>query len=875
MPHRKLLTITALLSAVVTARALDDAHGDPLPAGAHARLGTIRWRHGGLAGFVAFSPDGKRVLSAADDRLFRLWDYPSGKEIRRFGPQAPDDRFRPVSYGQTGMPVAVTRDGKVAACYFEGNTVRLYEVATGKELPALKDPTNPSGLTTNTALEFSPDGRHLAVRQFDTSIRVWDWAAVRPLAHFNQPPANGAIGGGNLGMTFSPDGKLLAIIHLEFVNNQLTFSFKLWDPKTGREVRALALPQNLRNTSLPVFSPDGKTLAYDAFDGTIGLLQADTGKEVGKIQVNQGSSEYALAFSRDGKTLFTRSCYDRTVEEFDVGTGKSLRRLGSHAGHRRFRDFFQIYCPRLAFSPDGGAVALAGLDYTLHFIDIAGGKELPGGDAHVVPVQWMQFSATGDRLRTQSSGPTVHQWDPATGKELGPITVPFGTPDALIDRAGKYLVTWPRDEKGLRIHEVATGQDVGVIPGKPNDNYPAVAFSPDGKFLAVRWARDQKLALHEVPSGKLLHVTTVATGEPEPGVGLTGPLHLAPPTMIFSRDGGTLAAYSAPQTLTLWDTRTGRRRGSLTLPVEMQVQSGAFAPDGHSLALDMRDGTVVLWEVASGKQRRAFGAKLPAVNGEERMVVRSFGGPLLPVACRVAFSPDGRRLIHAGYDRAVHVWDVVTGAEDARLPSGAVHALALAPDGKKLASAGSDTTALLWDLSAVPVKPLAKRILAGNELAARWEIIKGDDAAAAFSAICDLTASPAETVAFLKTQLKPAPALDAALVEKLIVQVGDSVFRVRQRATAELLKLGDAALPAIEKRLAAKPSLEVKTRLEEVRERLTRPLLTGEKLQVYRALEVLEGIGTPEARQVLETLAGGAPGAFVTTTARAALARLR
>src|SRR5581483_549578 len=63
-----------------------DQYGDPLPASAVARLGTVRWRHAGLTTFAAFLPDGKAVLSAGADNTIRIWEYPSGKELRRVGP---------------------------------------------------------------------------------------------------------------------------------------------------------------------------------------------------------------------------------------------------------------------------------------------------------------------------------------------------------------------------------------------------------------------------------------------------------------------------------------------------------------------------------------------------------------------------------------------------------------------------------------------------------------------------------------------------------------------------------------------------------------------------------------------------------------------
>src|SRR5262249_58070308 len=64
-----------------------DAQGERLPDGAGARLGTTRWRHGGITGFVAFLPDGQHVVSAGHDSVFHVWEFPSGKGIRRFVPR--------------------------------------------------------------------------------------------------------------------------------------------------------------------------------------------------------------------------------------------------------------------------------------------------------------------------------------------------------------------------------------------------------------------------------------------------------------------------------------------------------------------------------------------------------------------------------------------------------------------------------------------------------------------------------------------------------------------------------------------------------------------------------------------------------------------
>src|SRR5262249_1940717 len=81
---------------------LMDLHADPLPAGAVARLGTLRWRHAGQTTFAAFLPDGKTVLSAGADFTLRVWEYPSGKELRRIS--APVDEARAFKSPAANLP---------------------------------------------------------------------------------------------------------------------------------------------------------------------------------------------------------------------------------------------------------------------------------------------------------------------------------------------------------------------------------------------------------------------------------------------------------------------------------------------------------------------------------------------------------------------------------------------------------------------------------------------------------------------------------------------------------------------------------------------------------------------------------------------------
>jgi hypothetical protein len=380
-----------------------------------------------------------------------------------------------------------------------------------------------------------------------------------------------------------------------------------------------------------------------------------------------------------------------------------------------------------------------------------------------------------------------------------------------------------------------------------------------------------KIELLAVPGGKLLHTLAVVSTPTDMAVdGLA-----CWPPMFFSADGTLLAGYSAPGELSLWDTATGLKRATLTPPGATPFTGGAFAPDGRCMALETKDGQVLLWELAAGKPRAVLAGKLTAAEGPRATAPRGISfDPRGPLAHNVAFSPGGRLLGHGGPDCIVRVWDVHTGREAAvfRGHRGTVNALAFSADGKTLASASCDTTVLTWDVGALAAAPL-QRGLTAKELQTHWETLRSADARAAFAAVAELAASPREAVSFLEKKLQPAPALDPERLRQLLGRLDDPGFKVREQAMAELQQLGGGVVPALDKALAGKPPLEVRKRLEKLRDSLTALVLAAEDLRTCRAIEVLERIGTPAARQLLHRLADGAPGAQTTTAARRALQR--
>jgi hypothetical protein len=139
-----------------------------------------------------------------------------------------------------------------------------------------------------------------------------------------------------------------------------------------------------------------------------------------------------------------------------------------------------------------------------------------------------------------------------------------------------------------------------------------------------------------------------------------------------------------------------------------------------------------------------------------------------------------------------------------------------------------------------------------------------------------LAADPTRSVPFLAERLRPVARAEEKRLGRLIADLSSDQFAVRDRARAELEKLGEAALHALRTALATKPTLDTRRRLEQLIDKQEREdwAPSPERLRTLRALEVLERTGTSEARRVLEALARGAPGTRLTREAQAAHERL-
>jgi dipeptidyl aminopeptidase/acylaminoacyl peptidase len=487
------------------------------------------------------------------------------------------------------------------------------------------------------------------------------------------------------------------------------------------------------------------------------------------------------------------------------------------------------------FLPDGKTAVAAALDDQLHVYDAATDKERFAVTAHKNGVYCAALAPDGKTIATGGGDGKVRLWDTDKFKETGSFDGQTKEIFALAwSPDGKRLASAGTD-RAIRVWELPGFKQVGVWHGH------------EFKVLSLVWS----------PDGKLL-----ASGG----------------TCTATFEGVAATAVHADQ-VRLWDPATGKAVRAHAL----RGTAVAFAPDGRSLAAA---GTFATGRALQGGSATMSGGTTAGVGPVERAAtwwtIPNQGGTL-------AFSPDGRLLAiaygtqqHLGrfrlenelQHRHITVWETATGKEVLQIPNDGATVVAISPNGRKLAAGSVTGGVQFWDLAPAKWAYQGKEVqLGAKELEQLWADLADEGAERAYAAVWTLSAAGEPAVAYLKEKVQPVKALGEQ-VRELLAKLDSDKYATREAAFGALKKLGPDVDGELRAALEGKASPEVRKRLQKLLESWERRPASVEERRAVRAVQVLERVGSKEARAVLARLADGAPGAWLTQQARLALKRL-
>lgn len=623
--------------------------------------GSIALQHGHYVRDVAFSPDGKTLVTAANDGVTRLWSSGDGALLHSYSGLR--DALS-AGFLQDGRSLFVAGGGGPAAILnVETGAVEAQLSALPGDLSWMRVSPDRSRIVIQSAGRFAlydgSNGREIASMpnlgsEQDTPPISADASVMLAFESYGKPvvlststgKVLSSLRGGVVSIwsaQFSADGTVLATASPDGPG-------QIWNVRTGEAVAEI--PDASHYISI---SPDGRLVAAAGESrGSAAIWSARSGKLVHALS---GHSENVrgTVFSADGRLLATWS-WDDTIRIWDSSTGDAVAVLSSH----------NDTITRVVFSPDGRRLASASHDGTARIWDIVDRRTFRRMAGVDNVIESLAFSPDGRRLAGGDSNKRGLVWDTASGART-----------AMLE---------------------------GHTFGDGGSAIRSIAYSGDGRRI-VTGGRDNTARIWDAESGALLHTLTGHTEGVE--------------AAIFTREGTAVVTGSIDHSIRLWNSATGEQQGLLGHH-DSEVFDLAVSPDGKRLGSTASNDGLQLWDLQSlkplGSRIFVFGDRLDwsadgrriAVAGDGIPIVNPDDGTLANQLGRdselirdVAFSPTGNVVAAATDRNGVRLWDVATGRELAFFEGmdRDVSTSAFSPDGRWLADAIGDDFVRVWNIS--------------------------------------------------------------------------------------------------------------------------------------------------------------------------------
>jgi WD40 repeat protein/serine/threonine protein kinase/DNA-binding XRE family transcriptional regulator len=583
------------------------------------------------------SPDGRSILSNGADYFIHLWDLQTGKEIRQIEIEG--------EFNADFSP-----DGRQALVSLDDFSLVLIDLESGETIQRMTGHNAPVW-----GLAFSPDGQtalsdateNLLTEAAVPSMRLWDLGTGEEIRRFEGHSDFIAD------FAFAPDGRRA------LSGSWADGSLILWDLETGRMLNKWDY-----EPSRIVISPDGRTALFDNayLPWDVILLDLETGEEIHRLE-GHNTGIYSVAINPQGGVALSGDASGE-IRVWDLVTGELLDRFNAHSSN----------VEALNFSLDGQTFISGSFDTTMRLWSMKNGAELRRFE-HEDRIWDLAYSPDGSTAISVERG-ALHLWDLGTGDEIKRFELPADGWDVAYTPDGKSALVTLKDEGGVMLVDLATGEQIQRLGGEDqpvvhHEAYwvDAVAVSPDGKKALSGSQSDEgdSLFLWDLESGEAIMSFQ------------TGSVH----GLDISPDGRTALSgghsfEESVDVMTLWDLESGEAIRQFEGHTSF-ISEVAYSPDGKTALSGSWDASLILWDLESGEIIHQMLGHTDAVRA-------------------AAISPDGRMAVSGSKDGTLILWDLSTGEAIRRYHGHnvRVNSVDFSPDGGTVLSGADDGVVIEW-----------------------------------------------------------------------------------------------------------------------------------------------------------------------------------